>query len=58
MIRQIQLYLTRLGYDPGTAGGVMGKKTVAAIKAYQRDVRLAVDGKASLSLLESLKSQL
>lgn len=58
MIRQIQVYLAKLGYDPGAADGVMGRKTEAAIRVYQQHVNMTVDGTASLSLLESLKSQL
>lgn len=58
MIRQIQLYLTKLGYDPGKVDGVMGDKTSGAIRAYQQDVKIAIDGKASHSLLQSLKSKI
>lgn len=58
MVRQIQENLTKLGYDPGTADGKMGRKTRAAIKAYQRDVGMTADGKATNSLLESVRSQL
>ena len=58
MLRQIQVYLAKLGYNPGPADGLMGQKTETAIRQYQQDVNLPVDGTPSLSLLESLKSQM
>lgn len=33
-IRQIQLLLDYLGYDPGTIDGADGAKTRAAVKAF------------------------
>jgi len=43
---QMQTILYRLGYDLGSYGidGDYGKKTEAAVKAFQRDHGLAVDG--------------
>ena len=58
MIREIQASLMKLGYDPGIADGVMGQKTLSAIRQYQQDADLPIDGNPSLSLLESLKSHL
>ena len=58
MIREIQASLTKLGYDPGIADGVIGQKTRSAIRQYQQDADLTVDGNSSLSLLESLKAHL
>lgn len=41
---QIQRALASRGYDPGPLDGVRGRKTIAAINAFQRANGLAVDG--------------
>jgi len=43
-VRDVQIALRRLGYDPGPADGIQGRRTIAAIKAFQRDQKLHVDG--------------
>ncbi len=43
-IRAAQRKLNDLGYDSGTADGIKGGQTVAAIKKFQEDYGLAVDG--------------
>lgn len=43
-IKQIQLALNKLGYDCGEADGIIGKKTTAAVKKFQKDNKLTVDG--------------
>ncbi|WP_041720738.1 peptidoglycan-binding protein [Alkaliphilus metalliredigens] len=40
----IQSKLNSLGYDCGVVDGIMGLKTKAAIKAFQKDNDLTVDG--------------
>ena len=55
MLREIQRILTDLGYAPGAADGVMGKRTRLAIYEYQRGAGLRVDGVASPELLASLR---
>jgi lysozyme len=40
----IQEQLTALGYDPGTVDGIMGEKTRRAVKFFQIDAGLVVDG--------------
>jgi peptidoglycan hydrolase-like protein with peptidoglycan-binding domain len=42
--RQAQERLTALGFAPGTADGIMGPRTRAAIRAYQRQSGLRVTG--------------
>lgn len=42
---QVQQKLGELGYDPGPADGVWGKKTSLAIERFQRDNGLPVTGK-------------
>lgn len=44
-VYQIQKKLKALGYDPGSADGVLGSKTRSAIKRFQRDNGLPVTGK-------------
>lgn len=51
----IQKGLNTLGYDPGPADGVMGGKTRAAIRDYQKDQGMAVDGQPSPGLLRHLE---
>jgi ankyrin repeat protein len=43
-IYQVQKKLKELGYDPGIADGIWGKKTTTAIKRFQRDNGLTVTG--------------
>lgn len=43
-IKDYQRKLTDLGYSPGAADGIKGAKTEAAIKAFQADNGLFVDG--------------
>ena len=51
-VEDIQGELIARGYNAGTIDGVMGGRTAGAIRAYQRDVGLPVDGVASKELLE------
>ncbi|MDH3475705.1 MAG: peptidoglycan-binding protein [Rhodospirillales bacterium] len=50
----IQEELFAHGYDPGLVDGVVGRRTVRAIRAYQRDAGLPADGVASKELLDHL----
>jgi hypothetical protein len=43
-IQEAQQRLQVLGYQPGSADGVMGAKTVLAVKKYQADHQLSVTG--------------
>lgn len=43
-VSRLQQSLTRAGYNAGGVDGQFGPKTQAAVKAYQRDHGLAVDG--------------
>ena len=43
-VSDVQTALNRAGFDPGPADGKMGKKTKAAIKAFQRAHNLTPDG--------------
>ena len=54
--KEIQSRLAKLGFEPGLADGIIGKRTSAAISAYQKESGLSVNGKASLPLLVSLRA--
>ena len=56
-IASTQSRLRDLGYDPGPIDGIMGPKTRAAIRQYQRDNSLAVDGRSSSRLNQHLAQQ-
>lgn len=45
-VRQLQAMLNGIGYNCGTADGIYGSKTVDAVKRFQRDFGLNVDGVA------------
>jgi hypothetical protein len=54
-IRELQTLLLAHGYDPEGIDGIVGNRTKRAIRNYQRDNDLPVDGKASRALLSRLK---
>ena len=43
-VKALQTKLNALGYDCGKVDGIFGDKTLAAVKAYQTDKALLVDG--------------
>jgi peptidoglycan hydrolase-like protein with peptidoglycan-binding domain len=53
-IETVQRFLQQLGYNPGPIDRKMGEKTRTAIRAFQRDHNLQVDGEASMALVEAL----
>lgn len=58
-VTALQEMLNALAYDCGTADGVYGNKTVEAVKAFQRDNGLTVDGVAgpdTLTLIAAKRS--
>ncbi len=52
--QQAQERLTTLGFDPGTADGIMGPRTRAAIRAYQRQSGLRVNGTLDSATVQGL----
>ncbi|MEE8533836.1 MAG: peptidoglycan-binding protein [Alphaproteobacteria bacterium] len=53
-IQPIQTYLNALGYDAGPADGVLGKRAVAAIRAFETEqglARAALETRGALTLL-------
>lgn len=53
--KELQRLLTASGFDTGGADGVIGGKSEAAIRAYQRSAGLPVTGQPSRDLLERLR---
>lgn len=53
-IRNIQAILNNNGFDAGTPDGEMGKKTVTAIKAFQKANNMEPNGKITDDLVKAL----
>ncbi len=54
-VMEVQQRLNALGYNAGSADGMLGAKSVTAIKAFQRDHGLAATGQVSPELLIALQ---
>lgn len=54
LITNTQKGLSALGYNVGVADGIYGDKTKSAIKAFQRNTGLDIDGRVSDFLLEQI----
>ena len=55
-VSTIQSGLASKGYNPGPTDGVAGNRTRRAIRAYQRDNGLLVNGQASNQLASHIRS--
>ena len=55
-IRQAQKLLLSLGFKPGVADGLMGKKTRKAIRKFQESQGIKVEGVLTESLLQKLNA--
>jgi membrane-bound lytic murein transglycosylase B len=53
---QFQTDLQKLGFDAGTPDGVLGRKSRAALRLYQKSKALAADGFATAALLAMLEA--
>jgi len=56
MVRRVQRQLASSGYYHGEIDGIMGSGTRSAIRNYQRDNDLRVDGEIGNELLSSMGS--
>ncbi len=54
---QFQTDLKTLGYDPGDADGILGRKTRSALTLYQKSKNLPADGFPTTELLASLNKE-
>jgi regulator of extracellular matrix RemA (YlzA/DUF370 family) len=57
LVKRLQQSLKNKGYNPGIVDGIMGRKTMRAVTAYQRDQKLP-SGQLTLGTLESLGVQI
>ena len=55
-VRELQQRLNDSGFDSGEPDGRVGRRTRAAIRAYQESQGLPMDGYASLTLLNALRN--
>ena len=53
-VREVQRLLGSLGYDAGPADGILGGKTIDAVRQFERDRGLAVTGQVDARLVEAL----
>jgi len=56
-VRNIQAGLQRLGYDPGPADGHYGPQTEAAIRRFQQDNGLPIDGQPSVATWQQIQQR-
>ncbi|MEM6851759.1 MAG: SEL1-like repeat protein, partial [Pseudomonadota bacterium] len=56
MIAEAQRLLNALGFDAGPADGVIGPRTVTAIRSFETGAGLSSTGRVSTGLLEALRS--
>lgn len=54
-VRRIQTLLAEQGFEPGPADGRPGRRTEAAIRAFQQQAGLAVDGRPTRTVLAALE---
>ncbi len=57
-VARVQAGLNKLGYDPGQVDGSMGPRTDSAIRAYQSDHKLLVDGRPTYELAQHIDGEL
>lgn len=57
-VRWVQEKLNELGYGPLTKDGVLGEKTVAAVRRFQSDSALVVDGDPGTMTINEIHAQL
>ncbi len=51
----MQQRLIKLGYEPGRADGIIGARTRAALRLFQRDIGVPADGFPTLAVLSRLR---
>ena len=54
-VKELQARLNALGFDSGEPDGRVGRRTRSAIRSYQRESALPMDGYASIQLLEAVR---
>jgi hypothetical protein len=56
VVSELQTRLTALGYAPGKVDGRLGRRTIRAVKAFQRDHAAPPDGVLSSALLATIRA--
>jgi peptidoglycan hydrolase-like protein with peptidoglycan-binding domain len=56
-VQNIQAGLQRLGYDPGPADGHYGPQTEAAIRRFQQDNGLPIDGQPTVAVWQQIQQR-
>jgi len=56
-VYELQERLAKLGYKPGTVDGILGARTVDALKKYQADNKLPVTGVVDADTIRKLRSE-
>ena len=56
LVWTVQEALAALGYNAGATDGMIGPRTRSAVRAFQADTRLGVDGQVSEQLLRQLQT--
>jgi peptidoglycan hydrolase-like protein with peptidoglycan-binding domain len=57
-VTRVQGGLAQLGYNPGPVDGVMGPQTAEAIRDYQRDHGLLIDGRPTAQLADHIEQRI
>ncbi len=57
VVQQMQSMLASLGYDVGTPDGIAGKKTAVAIKQFQEENGLEVDGQLTPATMKAIRQK-
>ncbi|SEH44789.1 peptidoglycan L-alanyl-D-glutamate endopeptidase CwlK [Halobacillus karajensis] len=57
-VKEVQKKLNKLGYNPGLIDGIYGPKTKTAIKAFQHQEGLEVDGSAGPLTINRLNARM
>ncbi|HSO48063.1 MAG TPA: SEL1-like repeat protein, partial [Rhizobiaceae bacterium] len=57
LIAKVQEQLAQIGFDPGPADGQIGARTTDAVKAFQKQEGLPVDGQITSELLQKLEQR-
>jgi len=51
----MQKLLTRAGFDTEGIDGIIGPRTISAVREFQRSIGMVPDGYASLEILKRLR---
>lgn len=58
LVYEAQELLSEMGYNPGNSDGVAGRQTTQAVRAFQQDLGMPVNGRISEDLIDTLHAAL